>query len=198
MNPSWRFLLLVLLVPLMPGAQAAIEGDCDVAIQGQDVRGRGDDVSDAILVREGDNITYEVRVDGPARHFVLIAEVGPYEVIIDERNFTRGEAVTTITGNTTFEGLPGGAAGTYRYRGEVTEWSEDTCIGTMLVRIVPDSPFTPVMLGALAVAGAGSASIILLLVRGYQDTREIYDVVKDYVDEARDVAGSPAEDGEEE
>lgn len=190
-------ILVFLLLLGVPGVAADIQGDCEVFIQGQDVRGRSDDaVADALVVHVGDNVTYEVLVPGPAKRFQLIAEVGPYEVVLDDRNFTAGEAVTRITGNTTFEGLPGGAAGAYRYRGEVTQWNDDGCVGSMLVRIVPASPFTPVLIGAVAAAGAGGTALMLLIVRGYQDGREIFDVVKDYADEARHMAGLAASEEE--
>lgn len=186
MKRGW---LVLLMITLVPGASAEIQGDCDVVIFGEDLRTRdSEDPKDAIEVRLGDNVTYTVTAMRDIRSFQLIAEVGPYEVVLDDQNFTRERQARVIEGNTTFEGLPGGAAGVFRYRGEVTYWGGGDCNGAVLIQIIPTSPFTPVLLGATLVAGAGLTGLIVAIIRGYQDSKEIFDVVKDYVDEARQTA----------
>lgn len=185
MKRAW-LLLGMLCLGLVTGGQAEIQGDCDVVINGRDAAtASSEDRNDALRVELGDEVNYTISVGRAVKTFQLIASIASYDVILDDQNFTLGEQVSVINGNTTFEGLPGGASGLYRYRGEVTMWDGSDCTGAMLIHIVPASPLTPIIAGAVVVA-AGSATLILLaLIRIYQDTKEIVDVVKDYASESR-------------
>ena len=190
MKRAWfaAVLLLVLLL-VSPQAGATVTGDCEVIIHGVDVRDRStDDPSDAIQVHVGEQVDYTITVVGMARTFRLYVEVGPYEFIVDEQNFTASQGVQVIGGNTTLEGLRGGAAGVYRYRGVVTQWEDPTCTGAVLIHIVPTSPFTPVLIGATLVAAGALSSLIVLAVRSFQSVKEIVDVVKDFIQQARHLA----------
>jgi hypothetical protein len=179
---------LVIALGSVPSATGAVEGSCQVFVNGVDLASE-----ERPLVRPDatGTLSYRVTSTQDVRHWSVTLHFGPMERVVLEETLPRG--IRDRSGNMSVAGYAEYGTGKYEVTGTATLADGTSCLATMGVLVEGSIFDSAIGIAAVAVVGLAGAGIVLTVSQMVLDAKDVVDAAKDFVEQARHLkkAASP-------